>query len=61
MKNPSFGFTRAITRRPAATIASDLRAQDIGNPVLETMLAAPRAYVAALRRTGADVIELEPL
>ena len=61
MKNPSFEFTRAITRRPAATIASGLRAQDIGNPVLETMLSAHRAYVAALRSTGADVIELEPL
>lgn len=61
MRNPAFEFTRAITRRPASTIAHGLRAEDIGNPDLESMLKAHAAYVAALRSTGAEVIELPPL
>ncbi|MCF6430918.1 arginine deiminase family protein [Leisingera sp. MMG026] len=61
MRNPTFEFTRAITRRPAASIANGLRAEDIGNPDLDSMLAAHSAYVAALRSTGAEVIELDPL
>ncbi|UWQ79894.1 dimethylarginine dimethylaminohydrolase [Leisingera sp. S132] len=61
MQNPTFEFTRAITRRPASTIAQGLRAEDIGNPSLGSMLAAHAAYVAALRSTGAKVIELDPL
>ncbi|UWQ57687.1 dimethylarginine dimethylaminohydrolase [Leisingera caerulea] len=61
MRNPAFEFTRAITRRPASTIAQGLRAEDIGNPDLESMLKAHAAYVAALRSTGAEVIELDPL
>ncbi|WP_027257815.1 arginine deiminase family protein [Leisingera aquimarina] len=61
MRNPTFEFTRAITRRPAASIANGLRAEDIGNPDLDSMLAAHAAYVAALRSTGAEVIELDPL
>ncbi|WP_323778028.1 arginine deiminase family protein [Leisingera sp.] len=61
MQNPSFEFSRAITRRPASTIANGLRAEDIGNPDLDSMLAAHAAYVAALRSTGAEVIELAPL
>ncbi|UWQ61914.1 dimethylarginine dimethylaminohydrolase [Leisingera caerulea] len=61
MRNTAFEFTRAITRRPASTIAKGLRAEDIGNPDLESMLKAHAAYVAALRSTGAEVIELDPL
>ncbi|MBQ4823639.1 dimethylarginine dimethylaminohydrolase [Leisingera sp. HS039] len=61
MRNPTFEFTRAITRRPAASIANGLRAEDIGNPDLDSMLAAHSAYVAALCSTGAEVIELDPL
>ncbi|UWQ74037.1 arginine deiminase family protein [Leisingera sp. M658] len=61
MQNPTFEFTRAITRRPAASIAKGLRAEDIGNPDLDSMLAAHSAYVMALRSTGAEVIELDPL
>ncbi|MCB4458120.1 arginine deiminase family protein [Leisingera sp. McT4-56] len=61
MRNPTFEFTRAITRRPAPTVAKGLRAEDIGNPSLDSMLAAHAAYVAALRSTGAEVIELDPL
>lgn len=61
MQHPSFEFTRAITRRPASTIAAGLRAEDVGNPNLDGMLAAHSAYIDALRSTGAEVIELPPL
>ena len=61
MPDPSFEFSRAITRRPAPTIADGLRAEDIGNPDFGGMIAAHKAYVAALKSTGAQVIELEPL
>ena len=61
MTNPSFEFSRAVTRRPAASIVDGLRAEDTGRPDLQGMLAAHDAYVAALRRTGAEVIVLDPL
>lgn len=58
MSDPTFEFSRAITRRPAPTIAGGLRAEDIGNPDFDGMIAAHKAYVAALKSTGAEVIEL---
>ncbi|WP_170410315.1 dimethylarginine dimethylaminohydrolase family protein [Ruegeria atlantica] len=61
MSDPTFEFSRAITRRPAPTIAGGLRAEDIGNPDFDGMVAAHKAYVAALKSTGAEVIELDPL
>lgn len=61
MSDPTFEFSRAITRRPAPTIAGGLRAEDIGNPDFDGMTAAHKAYVAALKSTGAEVIELDPL
>lgn len=61
MTNPSYEFTRAITRRPASSVTAGLRAVDSGNPDLDGMQQAHAAYVAALRSTGADVVELEPL
>jgi dimethylargininase len=61
MPERSFRFTHAITRRPAASITRGLRAVDTGAPDLATMLAHHAAYVAALRATGATVIELDPL
>jgi dimethylargininase len=61
MRQTSYEFTRAITRRPAPTIANGLRAEDIGDPDLQGMLRAHAAYVAALKSTGAEVIELDPL
>jgi len=54
-------FTHAITRRPAASITRGLRAVDTGTPDLSLMQAHHDAYVAALRETGATVIELAPL
>jgi dimethylargininase len=61
MTNPSFEFSRAITRRPASSIINGLRAEDIGTPDLEQMLADHAHYVATLKKTGAEVIELPPL
>ncbi len=61
MSDPTFEFSLAITRRPAPTIAGGLRAEDIGNPDFDGMIAAHKAYVAALKSTGAEVIELDSL
>ncbi|UWR03679.1 dimethylarginine dimethylaminohydrolase [Ruegeria conchae] len=61
MSDPTFEFSRAITRRPAPTIAGGLRAEDVGNPDFDGMLAAHKAYLFALKSTGAEVIELDPL
>ncbi|MFV1591089.1 arginine deiminase family protein [Phaeobacter sp. JH20_36] len=61
MTNPTYEFSRAITRRPASSITDGLRAEDIGTPDLDRMLAAHADYVAALKSTGAEVIELPPL
>lgn len=61
MTDPTFQFTRAITRKPAASITEGLRAEDIGTPDLDRMLAAHAHYVETLKKTGAEVIELPPL
>ncbi len=55
----SFRFSHAITRRPGRSITGGLRAVDTGVPDLALMLAHHAAYVAALRATGATVIELD--
>ncbi|VDC28018.1 dimethylarginine dimethylaminohydrolase family protein [Pseudogemmobacter humi] len=57
----SYTFTHAITRRPSAAIVDGLRAVDTGAPDLALMLDHHAAYVAALKSTGAEVIELAPL
>ena len=54
-------FTHAITRRAAASILRGLRAVDTGPPDLALMQAHHARYVAALRETGATVVELPPL
>ena len=59
--DPSFRFTHAITRAPSASIAHGLRAVDTGAPDLARMQADHAAYVAALRSTGAEVVELPAL
>lgn len=61
MTNPAIDFTRAITRRPAPSIVDGLRAEDTGTPDLAAMLKAHETYAAALKSTGAEVIELPPL
>jgi dimethylargininase len=57
----SYSFTHAIARRPAASITRGLRAVDTGNPDLSVMQAHHADYVAALRSTGASVLELDPI
>lgn len=61
MTERSFRFSHAITRRPAASIIKGLRAVDTGNPDLGLMQRHHDDYVAALRSTGATVIELEAM
>ncbi|MDQ2064997.1 arginine deiminase family protein [Xinfangfangia sp. CPCC 101601] len=61
MTDHSFRFTHAITRRPAQSIIRGLRAVDTGNPDLALMQSHHADYIAALKATGATVIELGAL
>jgi len=61
MSDRSIRFTHAITRVPGQSIVAGLRAMDIGAPDLALMLRHHADYVAALKSTGASVIELPPL
>ena len=61
MTDASYRFTHAITRKPGASITAGLRAVDIGAPDLALMQAHHADYVAALRSTGAQVVELDAL
>lgn len=61
MPDPTFEFSRAITRRPASSIVNGLRDTDTGTPDLNQMLKDHAHYVATLKRAGAEVIELPPL
>lgn len=54
-------FSRAITRRPGESVTGGLRAVDTGAPDLALMLRHHADYVATLKETGAEVIELDPL
>lgn len=54
----SYTFSHAITRKPPASIIAGLRAVDTGTPDLALMQAHHADYVAALRSTGAEVVEL---
>ncbi|MCC5974219.1 MAG: dimethylarginine dimethylaminohydrolase [Rubellimicrobium sp.] len=58
---PSWQFTRAITRRPGQSAVQGLRAVNTGAPDLAQMEADHAAYVALLRGTGAEVTVLDPL
>jgi len=61
MSDPSFNFTRAITRRPGQSIVNGLRAAEIGTPDLAQMLQDHAHYVATLQAAGAVVTELPAL
>jgi len=61
MSDRSYRFSHAITRRPGHSVTGGLRAFNTGTPDLGLMLAHHRDYVAALKSTGATVIELDPL
>ena len=57
----SFRFTHAITRKPSPEVVAGLRAVDTGAPDFSVMMQHHNDYIAALRATGATVIELEAL
>ena len=59
-RDRSFRFTHAITRQPVASSIHGLRAVDTGTPSLELMRQHHAEYIAALRSTGATVINLDP-
>ncbi|PZQ96831.1 MAG: dimethylarginine dimethylaminohydrolase [Cereibacter sphaeroides] len=61
MSDRSYCFTHALTRKPSRSITAGLRAVDTGNPDLAVMQAHHTDYIAALRSTGAHVIELDSL
>ena len=61
MSEPSFEFSRAITRLPAHSIVDGLRAVDTGNPDHQQMLSDHARYVATLKQAGASVTELPAL
>jgi len=60
-RDPSYQFTRAITRRPGPEAVDGLRAVDTGTPDLDLMLRHHADYVAALHDAGVTVTELPPL
>ena len=57
----SHRFTHAVTRAPGASIAQGLRDVDTGAPDLTLFQSHHAAYIAALKATGAQVIELPAL
>lgn len=59
MSDRSYRFTHAITRKPAASIINGLRAVDTGTPSLALMRQHHADYIAALRSTGAVIVELD--
>lgn len=52
---PVSQFNRAIVRRPAPSVVQGLRAEDVGNPDFEGILAEHEAYIAALKGAGVEV------
>ncbi len=61
MSDLSYRFSHAITRAPSPAVTQGLRAVDVGAPDFAVLLQHHAAYVAALRATGAEVIELPAL
>ncbi len=61
MTNPSFEFANAITRKPSKSVIAGLRAEDNGTPDFAQMEKDHANYIATLRETGANVIELPAL
>ena len=57
----SYYFTHALTRKPSSSIVDGLRAVDIGMPDIATFEQNHADYVALLKSTGAEVVELEAL
>jgi len=61
MRESSFEFTRAITRKPGASVINGLRSVDQGTPDLKAMTEAHEHYVLTLREAGAEVTQLPAL
>lgn len=61
MTDHSYQFTRAITRKPARSVIDGLRSEEHGTPDFDQMVEDHAHYVATLRETGAEVIELPAL
>ena len=61
MTKNSYTFSHAIVRLPSKSIIDGLRAEDLGQPDLDIFLKHHRDYVAALKSTGAMVVELGAL
>ena len=59
--SPTCNFSHAMVRKPGRSVVNGLRDGDGHNPVPENFATEHAAYVTALRATGAEVIELEPL
>ena len=57
----SYRFTHAVTRLPAMSAVQGLRAEDTGAPDIALFRQHHADYVAALKSTGAEVIELPPM
>jgi dimethylargininase len=61
MSEKSFRFSYAITRKPSSSIVDGLRAEDTGTPDIDVFRDHHGDYVAALKSTGAQVVELAAL
>ena len=57
----AYEFSHAIVRAPGETAVHGLRAHDGPGPTYSGLLNEHRAYVAALRGAGVEVVELPPL
>ncbi len=55
----SYQFSYAMCRKPSRSITDGLRALDTGDPNYDLFCEQHKRYVAALRETGATVIELD--
>ena len=61
MSEASFRFTHAITRRPPRSAVMGLRAENQGDPDIDTMLVHHQQYVEAMEGAGVSVTVLDAL
>ena len=57
----SYNFTHAITRKPSQSVIYGLASQKRGIPDVSLMECHHKDYVRALKKAGANVVELEAL
>lgn len=58
MTEHSYEFSTAVTRKPSKSVVAGLRAKNTGTPDFAQLSRDHTAYIATLRETGAEVIEL---